>query len=543
MATGLSTSKTAITYSSAARHILTNPRFLLLLSALAVLGGVVLLLATHWGIGTSPDSIVYITGARSLLIGQGFSLPRGATFEPITHHAPLYSALLAAIGLVGLDPLEGARGLNVFLFGANILLIGLMIARVTRSARWLPVLGSFLGLTSLTMLTVHVMAWTEPTFIFFSLLVFWLLTTYLENSKRSILVGAAFLLSLALLTRYAGMALVVTGVLGLVLFSQKPFVKRLVDGLAFGLLSSLPLGLWLLRNKMVAGTAANRDLLFHPVGRTHLWQATDTISSWLLIPSTAPGWIKLSLWSGMVLLLVALLGWVYRQQKLQHGQSLLTFATHLPVLVRLLLLFLIIYSAFLVVSISFLDANTPLDDRILSPVYVAGSILSMVLLHHLWGLIGQIRLLQVGVVIALLIFSAVYLFRGLETVRVSYLQGLGFSSLAWQQSELLAHVRRLPAGKPIFTNSPEAIYLYTDKPARPMPKKFFAADQQVNPNYQAALTDIKKELQNGGVIVYFNTLVGITSLATKDELEAELQVCVLAHASDGTIYGLAQCPQ
>jgi hypothetical protein len=73
----------------------------MLLAALIMLAGfVAVLLATGRGVGVTPDSISYIGGARSLLAGDGFSMP-GNVPMPITHFPPFYSLLLAAIGSLG----------------------------------------------------------------------------------------------------------------------------------------------------------------------------------------------------------------------------------------------------------------------------------------------------------------------------------------------------------------------------------------------------------------------------------------------------------
>src|SRR5687767_13052410 len=75
--------------------------------------------ATRWGVGITPDSIAYIAGARSVLSGDGFAMP-GAEPAPITHFPPFYSFILAAIGVIGPDPLTVARWLGALVFAANV---------------------------------------------------------------------------------------------------------------------------------------------------------------------------------------------------------------------------------------------------------------------------------------------------------------------------------------------------------------------------------------------------------------------------------------
>src|SRR3972149_7248741 len=93
------------------------------LLVLALAGLIAQRYPTAWGGGVSPDSTQYIEGARSLLRGEGISSPDGAgTPTPITLWPPLVSLLLAAPGLLGVEPAAAGRWLPRLPFAANILL-------------------------------------------------------------------------------------------------------------------------------------------------------------------------------------------------------------------------------------------------------------------------------------------------------------------------------------------------------------------------------------------------------------------------------------
>ena len=66
-----------------------------ILGACAVLGGGVLLHSSPWGLGLSPDSVVYIGAARSLLSGHGFGLP-GESADPPGRAQPESAAASAS---------------------------------------------------------------------------------------------------------------------------------------------------------------------------------------------------------------------------------------------------------------------------------------------------------------------------------------------------------------------------------------------------------------------------------------------------------------
>jgi len=83
---------------------------LALAAILSVVGGASVLTATRWGIGASPDSVVYVGVARNLLEGRGLTVPFGGAGEALlTQFPPLYPATLAGLGLLGVDPLVAAR--------------------------------------------------------------------------------------------------------------------------------------------------------------------------------------------------------------------------------------------------------------------------------------------------------------------------------------------------------------------------------------------------------------------------------------------------
>jgi hypothetical protein len=76
-----------------------------------------MIIATHLGIGLYPDSIVYIGTARSILNGDGVRFLNDiGQIAPVTQYPPLYSLMIAALGVLGLDPLDGgALDQSVFL--------------------------------------------------------------------------------------------------------------------------------------------------------------------------------------------------------------------------------------------------------------------------------------------------------------------------------------------------------------------------------------------------------------------------------------------
>jgi hypothetical protein len=208
-------------------------RICLTLGACAVLGGGVLLHSSRWGLGVSPDSVVYIGAARSLLASHGFSLPaESALFSPITHYPPLNSSLLAITSVVAADLLDGAIWLNVAVFSTNIYLSGFLLFAALGSWQ-LALLGSLFTLTGFPLAQVHTMAWSEALFIMLELLSILLLLRYLEKPRKRILLIASAVAGLSLLCRYAGFALLASGVIAILSLGARERRDKFTDALLF----------------------------------------------------------------------------------------------------------------------------------------------------------------------------------------------------------------------------------------------------------------------------------------------------------------------
>ena len=105
---------------------------------------------------------MYIGAARNLLDGNGLTIPvAGDPLSPLAHWPPLLSLVLAVPGLIGTDPLETARWLQVLLFATNAILVGSLVRAYSSSAR-LGVLAVALFLTWEVPVEIHSWAWSEP---------------------------------------------------------------------------------------------------------------------------------------------------------------------------------------------------------------------------------------------------------------------------------------------------------------------------------------------------------------------------------------------
>jgi len=249
---------------------------------LAILGVAAILYVSPWGVAVTHDSVLYLSAGENLSQGLGMQRagPNGE-LRPIAHYPPLYPMLLAALLLLGMDEVHAATWLSAVLFGVNIGIAGMIVLWLTRRLHG-ALLAQFAILVSPVMLETHLNALSEPLFFTWLLLNLWLLAMYLETQRRPLLIAAGVACSLASLSRYVGGALGGAGIVILALRRRTPIKRRLEDVAILAGVSLCPLLLWYVRNLILAGSSANRALVYHPVSYLVLRAAFDTLSGRLL---------------------------------------------------------------------------------------------------------------------------------------------------------------------------------------------------------------------------------------------------------------------
>ncbi len=495
------------------------------LALLGVIGFGLIVLSTQWGAGLDPDSTVYVRAARSLVAGHGVALiaERGRA-RPVTRYPPLYPALLATGSwLSGQDPRDCARWVGALFFSANIILVGVAVAR-SGGPPWAAILAGTLMVLAPDMLHIHSMALSEAPFVFFSLLTLSLLASYLDRPSIARLVASAIAASLASLTRYAGMVLIATGVLALLVFVRRPPIRRVSNAFLFGAVSCAPAVAWERRNLDVAGTLAERSLVPHAPTWNHLTGALETVSGWVL-PET-----PLAVRVGALLTIATsvCIAAVLNRSRVPPGNR---GASQGGSLLRIVVLFVISYLFLLGFTIGLVSADTRLDFRLLSPVCATLVILAA---------LGCSRLERGARVVGLFLLIPIlgtYLHAAAGFVRQAHLEGQGYASRSWQQSPTLAALQALPASTPIFSNRPDAIAVLTGRPAARIPANFNPSTLRENPNRSVELAEVRRTLrERKGVVVVFKR-VGVRGyLMSEAELNAEVPLRLVKRTRDGKIY-------
>jgi hypothetical protein len=468
----------------------------------AVAGVGVELTAMRLGPALHADSAAYISGARNLAEGRGFSRLSGPTgVKPITVHAPGYALALAGLQVLGLETIDGARILNALLFGLNCVTVGVATKRVT-SSPWAGILASLLMLTSPTMIEVHSWALSEPLYLFLGLLGLWLLSVGLSSDRTSTLMVSAAALGLAFLTRYVGGTLVATAGLMILVSANRSWRWRLTRLGLFTAVSTAPIAIALLRNWLVAGTLTNRSFALHPITLSLLKRPFSVAWNWLLPIHFGLGALALTALV-FAAVIIAVVVYVWRRERRRKAIEVITRAA-LP---SVLGLYIVIYGAALVISISFFDAGIPIDDRTMSPVYVS---LLVILVGGGWSLfraVGRERLRPLGLLLAVALLISFGL-RSARLLRSLSTEPRGFAALAAQQDGGLPEVEAIPADTLIYTNNLEALYFIYGRGGFLFPESLDPLTLEVRPDYMATMERVLTNVDAGAVVVMFSVSPG-----------------------------------
>jgi 4-amino-4-deoxy-L-arabinose transferase-like glycosyltransferase len=418
--------------------------------------------STIWGAGLISDSFQYTASARSLASGDGFSLPYGdGELQPMTKYPPMFSILLAGFELLGGTALQGARILNIILFGLNIFLVFYSTRRLAHSNGF-ALLAALLFAISFVMVEAHSWALSEPLYISLSLASILLIQKYFEETGASWIVLAALAASAAFLTRYVGVSLVLS--IGIVILLIRTTVRQRVrDVVLFGGIAVLPVALWSLRAYLLTRTLNDRTLAFHPLTRKNYVAMIDVLYGWFFPSSLVQGAEKIFLLLTVAAFSILLL-WFWKIHKAPNS-GLIKDSTPEKRISLLHGVYIVLYSLVIIASKTWIDADIGLSDRILSPMLVSMLILLTSGLSFLWNNYGKARPF---VVLAGLGLIAYYGAATFVSVQGFHDTGLGIARRGWNRSDVIQSLRSYP-DDPMYTNSNSSLYLWSDRAGYSIP--------------------------------------------------------------------------
>jgi hypothetical protein len=514
----------------------TEPVFVALFIVLfGIIAFVLMLWITPYGSGVSPDSTTYIGGAKSILSGKGFFI----NGSPITHFPPLYPLFLAATNLLENNLVQAARILNAFLFGINVGLIALAIYLTAGRNFLTTTFAVFFFLSSAPLLELHAWAWSEPLFITFSLACIILLCLYVNRPTLSLLIASSLSLGFALVTRYIGIAFL-PAVLVIVFFSGsgRHFGRRFWNTLICLVLICAPLVIFFVRNMIVAGSATDRSFALHlmPV-LNYVTQLIEIVFNFIA-PISLPAGVRPAIFGLIAAFIIAQIIILFKRHRRDINWRSVNWRSMGIMMPVSCLLFSVSYLLFLFISISFLDASTPVDTRLLSPILV---LLIVGVFSAIWTVSQTLKKPVVWLCFLFLISIAV-LMKTPEAIRSAAAiqeNGLGYTSRQWQNSESMAFVKLLPNDVMIYSNGADILGFLTEKQSLSIPAKTSSGTMEANSLYNEEIDAMCKDIiiEKGALLVYFNQVTWRWYLPTQEEVASTCKLPVLQNFGDGTVFG------
>jgi hypothetical protein len=495
--------------------------------ALAAVGATAVWFATRHGPLLSPDSVTYLSEARNLAAGRGFT---DLTGQPDTTFAPGFPFLIAVVHEFGLTFVAAARVINAVCFGVVVVLASVLVQRHTRS--WpLAFGGAALVVVAPAMLNVTDHMWSEPLFCVVLLAFFLCLEEALRASgsrQVQLTMLAGFVAGLAFLVRYAGMVLVVVGVLALTTALGPAHFRTRMRCIGAFMVGATPLpALWLLRNATSGAPYVMGPRVHVALGLLTLVSMFLTSLGNLFAPrasSSVPSLFLLLPLTGMAMIGLFRVARPSRARPAQEGPR-----------IEPVLWFVVVYGAFVLAAGKVAGASV--DSRIVMPIFVPLVIVGLWLAAIGWRAVARSdrraargvaaatgALAVVGLVLAGASFASVAWSTGEASAR-------GYVADALTQGPLAKSVDRLPRTAFIVSDKPWTLYSSTGRePIVPEPGPLRPAASLV----PASIDDITDASCRGPVFVAWY----LQGEPSGPRLPSELRLTVVATGRDGILYAV-----
>ena len=455
----------------------------MILVALSLSGPILLLSASTHGIHATYDSFVYLGAASSLADGEGWTSPFGDPGSPVTLFPPLPSAVLAIPFALDLDPLGWTLWLNAIALTVLLLVVGWIVLRASRGSWGAVTVAVALTVLGLPTLFAYAHVWSEPLFFPVEVGALAALGISIETGDRRALVVSGIATSLALLTRYAGISVLATGILLVLVWPGREIGARLRAAALYAAVA-LPLSVaWSVRNLLLSGTVAGRSEVIERLSGPELRQGWSRVASWFLRePLPGPLWLGLLLLVAIAVMAAAA-AWTLTRGTDRTGTSLHSAMAAFG-------LFAILHPLVVLGANVLSDRSPPLNHRILGPIYVAIVVAGVLVAHGAWrGWAGaRIRWL-VPVTAALLLALAV-----IDSVRYIPRELGTFVKSRDEYLELAASLDGVVDRGVVLSNGANVAWYLLDRPVRSLPLSCLGSSDRPDPMYEDRLRALAEHL-------------------------------------------------
>jgi len=194
-----------------------------------------------------------------------------------------------------------------------------------------------------------------------------------------------------------------------------------------------------------------------------------------------------------------------------------------------------IYFLFLLFSITFIDFYTPLNYRILVPVFVCVVFFSLPVWENALGT-AQSRKLAL-VILGLVGLSTLWSFS--QRSEEYYRQGNHYTSAAWVGSPTLSHARGISPDRHVYTNGPDPVRLFHRRYEGlfMLPAHMEVTSQKVNADFESDMEELHRKLREGRAVVVYFDAIERRSLPDETDLRSRFPDIPLQRFEDGFAIG------
>jgi len=453
-----------------------------------------LFFSTPNGLGMSPDSIAYLKAAKDYVYGHGL-------ISFTSQWPPLYPLLIVMISQVtGGDIFLASRILNTLIFALNFSLLIICIKSYTQITYIFSIFISGVLCLQGVITYVHFYAWSESTFILVILLDLLLLkkiTSFQKNNINWIAFGTIiFLGTVAVCVRYIGYTVAVTN--ALVIFSQLniKISKRFFLSVSNLLIPIAFITPWLLHRSSFQSLNTDRTFTFNGISFDTINEGLHNLTGWFYPQKLFSDYyinnaLSFILFSTLMFILVFLpllylIGITFFNYKIKPIRIYLLKQSEqiYPVLI-----FISVYILSIIFFISFVDKKIPLDNRILSPIFLPVFIFVVYFLSN--GKNIYIRIISMGC----LLLSLSLAYSELKTrILVSYFDGIELASKKHINKPINIFITTCFKNSIIGADYPWHYDLYFDSKIQWLPRQVLFGSGLKNPNYKIEIAQLIKDL-------------------------------------------------
>ena len=237
----------------------TNSRKLAMLLFFYAVWGVALWLSiSKYGLGVSTDSTSYLFSGANWAAGNGLVDHSGASY---IYWPPLYPMLIGFLHAAGLSAFASAHVIQFAAYALLAYFSSVYFLKLFKDDFLFAFIGSFLLATGSIVIPSFQMVGTDYLFSIFPIIFALLIHEYAEKQKWTTLTLIGLTVSLAMLTRYLGYALVLSALLAVCCYSAGSTLKRILSTLYVGVFSLVPF-LWMLQTWQATAAIRRGPLTF-----------------------------------------------------------------------------------------------------------------------------------------------------------------------------------------------------------------------------------------------------------------------------------------